>query len=228
MHRESCHHCFRMKSLCLCDSIQIFEIEPLIVLLVHPREFMKTVGTVRVVKLSLSGSLMLRGHGKDFDHDPTIAALIANPNHHSVILFPGNESLNLTSASAGRIKNELPAEKRLVIFVIDGSWSAAKNMIRDSKLLSSLPKISFDVNSTSIYEIRQQPNTHCLSTVEAVSVLIENLKMRNLCTPNPIDGHLQMMDGFKKLISSQRKFESNPQHREAKRFRRGKPSHLKV
>jgi DTW domain-containing protein YfiP len=210
-----------MKSLCLCDSIQTFEIEPLIVLLVHPREFMKTVGTVRVVKLSLKGSLMLRGHGKDFDRDPTVASLIANPDHQCMILFPGDDSLNLTTASSETVQNRLPPGKRLVIFVIDGTWSAAKNMIADSKVLSALPKMSFEVNATSIYGFRKQPASYALSTVEAVSVLIENLKVKGLCTPHPTDGHLKMIEGFKKIISSQRDFESNPQHRADKRFRRG-------
>jgi DTW domain-containing protein YfiP len=227
IYRESCHHCFRTKALCLCDSIEPFQIEPLMVLLVHPREFMKTIGTVRMVKLSITGSLMLRGHGKEFDSDARVLSLIENSNHHCVILFPGEESLNLTSATDEKIKSELPANKRLVIFVIDGTWSAAKNMIRDSKRLSALPKISFDANITSVYEIRKQPKSYCLSTIEAVSVLIENLKNKNLCTPQPTDGHLKMIEGFKKLISSQLDFESRPEHRHAKWYRRGKPKHLK-
>ncbi len=224
MYRDSCHHCFRIKSLCICESIQPFEVEPLIVLLVHPREFMKTVGTVRVVKLSVSGSIMIRGHGKDFDQDPSIAAIISKSNHHSMILFPGEDSLNLTSAPLGVIQSQIPLDKRLVIFVIDGTWSAAKNMIKDSKILSQLPKLSFDVNGVSTYEFRKQPNAFCLSTVEAVSVLIENLKEKKLCTPKPMDGHLRMIEGLKKLVATQLEFESNPKHREGKLYRSARRS----
>ena len=170
---------------------------------------------------------MLRGHGKDFDHDPVIEALIANPHHHVMILFPGSGSLNLSSAADEMIKVQLPSTKRLVIFVMDGTWSAAKNMIQNSKRLSALPKLSFDVKTQSIYEIRKQPEAFCLSTVEAVSVLIENLKMRGICTPVPADGHLKMIDGFRKLVGSQLDFESRPQHRQAKRFRKNKKISMK-
>ena len=169
---------------------------------------MKTIGTARVVKLSLMGSLLLRGHGKDFDHDPVVETLLGNPNHHPVILFPGNESLNLSSASLEEVQSRLPPQKRLVIFVIDGTWSAAKNMIRDSVQLSSLPKISFEVNAPSIYEFRKQPHAHCLSTVEAVGLLIENLRAKKLCVPKPENGHFKMVDGFKKIISNQKDFEA--------------------
>jgi DTW domain-containing protein YfiP len=219
MYRESCHRCFRIKSICICESIQPFEVEPLIVLLVHPREFMKTVGTVRLVKLSISGSILIRGHGKDFDQDPNIASIVSNPHHHSMILFPGEHSLNLTSAPKDVIQNQIPFDRRLVIFVMDGTWSAAKNMIKDSKVLSQLQKISFDVHEASTYEFRKQPNPFCLSTVEAVSLLITNLKEKQLCMPKPMDGHLKMIDVLKKLVSIQLEFESNPQHREGKRYR---------
>ena len=165
---------------------------------------------------------MLRGHGSDFDSDQNLKGLIENPLHHSMILFPGKESLNLTHASVEAAKALVPPGKRLVIMVIDGTWSAAKNMIKNSKVLSSLPKLSFEVNTTSIYEIRKQPSAHCLSTVEAVSALFENLKAKELCMPVPSDGHLKMIESFKKLISSQHSFESNPQHRQAKRFRKAK------
>jgi DTW domain-containing protein YfiP len=228
MSRLSCNHCFRIQSLCLCDSIQTFEIEPLIVLLVHPREFMKTIGTVRVVKLSLTGSIMIRGHGKNFDSDPTLASILANPNHHCMILFPEINSINLSTTPSEEIKNQIPPGKRLVIFVIDGTWSAAKNMIRDSAGLRALPKLSFDVNAPSIYEVRKQPNSHCLSTVEAVSVLIENLKAKGICAPKPADGHLKMIEGFRKLISVQVEFESRPEHRHKKKFRKGMPEHFKA
>ena len=222
MSRESCFHCFRIQSLCICDSIKTFEIEPLIVLLVHPREFMKTVGSVRIVKLSLKGSMLLRGFAPDFDRDPVIASLIQNPDHAPMILYPGHDSLNLSSAPPETLIEKIPTGKRPVIFVIDGTWGAAKNMIKNSRVLSQLPKISFEVGAPSIYQFRKQPNSYCLSTVEAVAELIENLKMRGLCAPKPINGHLEMITTFKKLITSQVEFEANPQHRKEKRFRRGK------
>lgn len=223
MARESCLHCFRIQALCICKAVVPFEIEPLIVLLVHPREFMKTVGTVRIVKLSLRDSILLRGFGKDFDQDPLVQSLIESPDHHAMVLFPGEDSLNLSAAPAEILDQHLPKNKRLVIFVIDGTWSAAKNMIRESRVLSRLPKLSFEVSAKSVYEFRKQPNAYSLSTVEAVSVLIENLKVLGLCTPKPIHGHQQMIETFKKLIATQLEFESHPKHREGKRFRRGRP-----
>jgi DTW domain-containing protein YfiP len=187
---------------------------------------MKTVGTVRIVKLSIPGSLMIRGHGSDFDQDPSIARLLSHPDHHAMILYPGESSLNLSRAAESDIQSQIPRTKRLVVFVIDGTWSAAKNMIRKSTVLTQLPKLSFDVITPSTYTFRRQPQSFCLSTVEAVSALIENLKQRDLCHPEPSDGHLRMTESFQKIISSQLGYEITPKHREKKRYRRGSPLNL--
>ncbi len=203
MGRDTCLRCFRVRDLCLCSTITRFEIEPLIVLLVHPREFMKTVGTVRIVKLSLTNSILLRGTGPQFDEDKTFLCLLNDPTLYPMILFPGEKSLNLSTATADVLAAGIPANRRLAIFVIDGTWTSAKQIIRTSKRLSELPKLSFNVNTPSTYEFRKQPEVFCLSTVEAVSVLIENLRQKGLCSPKPIGAHHAMLRGFNKLVETQ-------------------------
>jgi DTW domain-containing protein YfiP len=206
--RDMCLRCFRVTSLCLCSTITRFEIEPLIVLLVHPREFMKTIGTVRIVKLSLTNSLFWRGTGPDFDKDQQLQAMLKDPALYPMVLFPGNNSLNLSTATSEVLEERIPKDKRLVVFVIDGTWSSAKQIIRQSETLKLLPKISFQVQTPSIYEFRKQPQEFCLSTVEAVSVLIENLKQKGLCSPKPENAHLQMLLSFSALVQSQVRHEA--------------------
>ena len=206
MERAFCLKCFRAKRLCLCSVITPFEIEPLIVLLVHPREFKKTVGTVKIVKLSLTNSILIRGAGPDFDVDQKFLSLVSNPNYYSMVLFPGQDSLNISASTADEIHSVLPKDKRLVVFVIDGTWTTAKQMIRRSKILGSLPKLSFEVNTPSIYEFRKQPQEFCLSTVEAVSLLIENLKVKEICEPKPKNAHLLLLKTFRELVASQVKY----------------------
>src|SRR4051812_4260012 len=99
MSRPTCLRCFRVTPLCLCDTITPFTIEPLIVLLVHPREFLKTVGTVRIVKLSLTNSKLMRGTGAQFDRDSAFLSLVNDPTLFPMVLFPGPDSLNLSTAS---------------------------------------------------------------------------------------------------------------------------------
>jgi DTW domain-containing protein YfiP len=91
---------------------------------------------------------------------------------------------------------------------MDGTWSTAKQMIRHSQKLSMLPKLSFNVETESTYEFRKQPAKFCLSTVEAVAVLIENLKQKGLCHPKPAGAHQLMLNGFKAMVTSQVQYET--------------------
>ena len=207
MSRPTCLHCFRATELCLCSSFARFEIEPLIVLLVHPKEFLRTVGTARIVRCSLTNSKMIRGNGPQLDCDPTFLSLIHDSSLRPMILYPGSDSLNLSTSDDAELTSAIPNDgKRLCVFVIDGTWSLAKNMIRTSKLLSQLPKLSFDVKSASIYEFRRQPKEFCLSTVEAVSLLIDQFVARGVCSVYPENKHHQMLKAFKAMVKAQVKF----------------------
>ncbi len=201
--RDTCWQCYRIRSLCLCSGISTFQIEPIIALLVHPKEYQRTVGTARVVKLSIQNCRTWTGYGSDFDSNPEFLALINNPNMHCVILYPGTDSLNLSDANADEIALKLPVEKQLVIFVIDGTWANAKRMIRLSQVLRQLPKLSFNIKKESQYGFRKQPKAFCLSTVEAVCELIDNLQEQKLCRVTPPQGHLNMLKVFKNLVEGQ-------------------------
>ena len=201
--RETCWSCHRVRSLCLCSTIKTFEIEPLIAILIHPKEYRRTVGTARLVKLSILNSRLWMGYGKDFDQNQSLLDVILDPAIYPMVLYPGENSVNLSSSTRAELTEKIPEGRRLAIFVIDGTWSNAHRMIRDSKILSSLPKISFDIRTTSQYGFRKQPQAFCLSTVEAVCELIENLAQKGLCEEPQEKAHDQMLNGFRVLVKSQ-------------------------
>jgi DTW domain-containing protein YfiP len=106
--------------------------------------------------------------GKFFAGNAEVERLIRDPENQCVILYPGSES---TLLEGGK-----PIEKpgrRLVIFLIDGTWTTAKNMLRLSPNLQALPQIRLNPVRKSQYRIRRQPQSVCLSTVEATHQLIE-------------------------------------------------------
>ena len=213
-YREACDRCKRAVSLCLCSELKPFSIEPKIVLLVHPNEYRKTVGTARLVHLSIEGSALFRGYGKDFDSDPRVQNLVQDPKLYPMVLFPGADSLNLSNETAQSVREKIPSHRRPVFFVIDGTWGSARQMMLTSKTLQSLSKVSFQVEAPSRYEFRKQPKSYCLSTLEAVHVLIQNLIEKKLCAPPAGDAHHHLPILFQQLVRSQLKFESDPSNRQ--------------
>ncbi len=146
------------------------------VFLMHPKEYKEEkAGTGRLTHLCLPNSELLMGIG--FDGDEAVQGLLADPANRCVLLYPGKEALNL---SHGDLISADLGGKRLVVFLLDATWSLARKMLRLSPGLQRLPRIMFTPTAPSRYIIKQQPQEGCLSTLEAVHELLLTLEKQNL------------------------------------------------
>jgi DTW domain-containing protein len=176
--RPFCYRCRKPASTCYCQEVRPVRPGFEVVLLQHPRERRKGIGTARMVHLSIPGSRLIVG--ERFEENPEVASLLADAGRHCVVLFPGPGSLDLDAAGSAAF----PADRRLVVFVIDGTWACARKILRLSPSLAALPKIRFSPRQPSEYSaIRQQPAPQCLSTLEAVHHLIGVLEPATDASP---------------------------------------------
>jgi len=137
----------------------------------HPKEARKVkLGTGRLTHLCLKNSEILSG--VDFTEDERVNCMIRDPAFYPVILYPGENS---TAISQFRFPDGIPNKSKILVFVIDASWTLARKMLRLSTNLLALPKIHFRPQGPSRYVIKQQPHGSCLSTIESVYSLLEKL-----------------------------------------------------
>jgi DTW domain-containing protein YfiP len=137
----------------------------------HPKEARKVkLGTGRLTHLCLKNSEILQGI--DFTEDERVNRLIEDPAYYPVILYPGENS---TDISEFHFPDCIPDQKKILVFVIDASWILARKMLKLSLNLQALPKIHFRPQGPSRYVIKQQPHEYCLSTIESVYFLLEEL-----------------------------------------------------
>ncbi|XOB61123.1 tRNA-uridine aminocarboxypropyltransferase [Campylobacterota bacterium DY0563] len=174
--RDVCFKCYRPKTSCMCKHINIIDTNTRFIILMHPKEYRKTKnGTGHFTNLSLKNSQIYIGI--DFSNHEKINEIIDNPDINSYVLYPGEKSIELNS-------QELPKDsKENVIFIIDSTWPCSKKMIRLSKNIASLPKVSFKYTQESNFKIKTQPNLYCLSTIESVFCvlkLLNNQKIENI------------------------------------------------
>lgn len=139
-----------------------------IVLLMHPMEFRREKCTTgRITCLNLANSEIIPGIG--FDDNPRVRALINDPRNYAVLVYPGEDALNVTNG-------ELPAaalgDRRLVVFLLDATWSCAGKMLKASPGLLRLPRLMFTPRERSRFTIKRQPRAECLSTLEATHELL--------------------------------------------------------
>jgi DTW domain-containing protein len=163
MSRLTCYRCFWPEPLCWCGSVTPMPTRTKFVLLMHPKEFKREkAGTGRLTHLCLPDSEIHMGI--EFDRHQAVQALLRDPANHPVLLYPGATARNL---SKGELTPAELGERRLVVILLDATWSCARKMLRLSPSLQALPRIMFTPDAPSRYIIKQQPQEGCLSTLEA-------------------------------------------------------------
>ncbi|MGH7871905.1 MAG: tRNA-uridine aminocarboxypropyltransferase [Candidatus Binatia bacterium] len=172
-YRAWCRDCRRPQVNCYCALIEPFHSEPSFVILTQPREAKHSFGTGRMAHRCLSNSLLLEG--VDFSADERVNRELANPANFPVLLYPSRDSVNLSRRTSAEHFTFVPARRNLLVFVLDGTWKSARKMIRLSRNLANLPRISFEPPAPSSYRIRRQPKPHCYSTIEAIHHVIQLL-----------------------------------------------------
>ncbi|MCB0385684.1 MAG: DTW domain-containing protein, partial [Bdellovibrionales bacterium] len=113
--------------------------------------------------------------GQNFANHHGVNQILDDKSKFPVILYPKGDSHNLSDHGVNRFTDHLPKGKKLVIFVIDGSWGTANRMIRMSPRLASLSRVCFSPRRESRFRVRKQPRKDFLSTVEAIHETIELL-----------------------------------------------------
>ncbi len=172
-YRTVCRQCSQPNFSCFCSQVTKFDAQINFVILIHPIEASRRIATGRMSHLCLKDSYLIKG--QDYTNDKVVNQLLSDPDYESVILYPGLQSKNISNISVTEKNNLFLANKKLRIFVIDGTWATAKKMIRQSTNLHALPRICFSSNKPSTFRVRKQPRSGCFSTIEAIHHTIELL-----------------------------------------------------
>lgn len=200
-----CFKCFRLNKNCLCHLIKPFATKAQFILLMHPMEAKKEkMGTGRLTIACLENSRMIMG--VDFSEDPEVNEIINNPENQCMVLYPGANALNISSDDVTPLKNL--DDKKLVFFLIDGTWPCAKKMMKLSKNINTLPRVSFTATHESIFAIKEQPAEFCLSTLESIHFFLEESERRGLESLNGAQDN--MIEVFKAMIDFQIECALNP------------------
>jgi DTW domain-containing protein YfiP len=176
MSRETCYRCFWPKALCWCASIHPMPTRTKFVFLMHPKEFkQEKAATGRLTHLCLANSEIHMGIG--FDEHPAVTALMRDPGTFPVLLHAGGNARNL---SRGELASAELGGRRLVVFLIDATWSCARKIFKLSPALQRLTRVAFTPSAPSRYRIKQQPQEGCLSTLEATHEVLAALERAGL------------------------------------------------
>lgn len=170
-HRQFCWTCRQPGLACYCESLRPFDPKIEFVILIHKLESRRRIATGRMSHLCLKGSHLIEGD--QFDENQQVNALLDRDDIYPVVLYPGAGSIDLSRESTQALTALFPSDRRLMIFVIDGTWATARRTMRLSRRLAGLTRVCFSPTKTSQFRVRKQPAAHCLSTLEAIHHMIE-------------------------------------------------------
>lgn len=182
-----CPHCGKPMPLCICDSVTPIESRMAVLILQHPQEQDRALGTARltarhfkdaVVKIGLSWPSLSKALGRS----------VTDPSRWAV-LYLGSARVSEFDTDAEIVaidrKGQMEEGQRAIlkeiegIVLLDGTWSQAKALWWRNAWMLKCQRIILGPHQPSRYgHLRKEPRRDGLSTIEAAGLVLGALQRR--------------------------------------------------
>jgi hypothetical protein len=182
-----CPRCLKPLPLCICDSIAPIENRIALLILQHPQEQDRALGTARltalhfadaVVKIGLSWPSLSKALGRPV-HDPSRWAVLYLGSAKVADLDTDRDIVAINR------KGEVEDDQRAImkdiegIVLLDGTWSQAKALWWRNAWMLKCQRVILGPNRPSRYgKLRREPRRDGLATIEAAAMLLASLEKR--------------------------------------------------
>jgi len=183
-----CPDCGKPLPLCICESITPIEKNKVsLLILQHPQEQDRTLGTARltalhfgdaVLKIGLSWPSLSKALGRPVD-DPSRWAILYLGSAKVSELETENEIVAINR------KGEIEPHQRAIlgdiegIVLLDGTWSQAKALWWRNAWMLKCQRVILGPKRPSRYgKLRKEPRADGLSTIEAAAMVLAGLQKR--------------------------------------------------
>jgi hypothetical protein len=182
-----CQRCLKPLPLCICDAIAPIESRISLLILQHPQEQDRALGTARVTALQLNNAVLKIGLSWP-SLSKALGRPIADPSRWAV-LYLGSAKVSDLDANSDIVainrKGEIEDDQRGIlkaiegVVVLDGTWSQAKALWwRNAWMLKCQRVILGPARPSRYGKLRREPRADGLSTIEAVGMLLSALEKR--------------------------------------------------
>lgn len=142
--------------MCYCAALPRLHTATRVVILQHPRERQRAIGTARMASLCLEHATLRVGMRWSAAE---LADALGDATRPPILLYPGRDARDVLHD---------PPRGPVTLIVVDGTWSQARSLVRDNPILHALPRYAFATPEPSQYRIRREPLPEYVSTIEAL------------------------------------------------------------
>ena len=203
---EDCPRCRKPLALCICDSVEPITNRTSLLILQHPQEQDRALGTAgltalhfrdAVLKIGLSWPSLSKALGRPVD-DPSRWA----------VLYLGSAKADAFGTDRAIVaidrKGEMEDDQRGILanieglVLLDGTWSQAKALWWRNAWMLKCRRVILGPSRPSRYgQLRREPRRDGLSTIEAAAMLVSRLENRP-------EIEAALMASFEKLLAQNR------------------------
>src|SRR5215510_14548375 len=179
-----CPRCLKPQALCVCEGIAPIDNKVSLLILQHPQEQDRELGTARLtvlhfkdalLKIGLSWPSLTRILGRSAD--PQRWAILYLGSVKAAAVLPDRDIVvvNKKGIAVDRQDSELSEIEGVV--VLDGTWSQAKALWWRNGWMLKCKRIVLGPKRPSRYgRLRREPRSDGLSTIEATAMLLARLE----------------------------------------------------
>ncbi|GKQ50927.1 tRNA-uridine aminocarboxypropyltransferase [Bradyrhizobium sp. Ce-3] len=226
---EDCPHCGKPLPLCICDSVTPIESRIQLLILVHPQEQDRALGTARLLARHFAKSVVRIGLSW-----PSLAKALGRPvpdPSRWAVLYLGSAKVEELDTDAEIVainrKGELEPHQRAIlsdiegIVLLDGTWSQAKALWWRNAWMLKCQRVILGPKRPSLYgKLRREPRRDGLSTIEAAAILLAGLEKRPDIATALTDSFERMLARFREVQAEMPELAPKPKKRDLRKRRR--------
>jgi DTW domain-containing protein YfiP len=181
-----CPHCLKPQALCVCEGITRINNEVSLLILQHPQEQDRELGTAQLtalhfrdalLKIGLSWPSLTKILGRTTDprrwavlYLGSVKAKAVLPDRDIVVVNKNGNAVDHQDSALREIEG---------IILLDGTWSQAKTLWWRNAWMLKCKRVVLAPKRASRYgKLRREPRSDGLSTIEAAAMLLARLERR--------------------------------------------------
>ncbi|NEW95436.1 tRNA-uridine aminocarboxypropyltransferase [Rhodopseudomonas sp. BR0G17] len=225
-----CERCGKALPLCICDTVEPIASRIQLLILQHPQEQDRALGTARltaqhfknaVVRIGLSWPSLSKALGRTV-HDPSRWAVLYLGSARAAELAEGQEILAVDAKGQPEPYQDMVLDEIEGVVLLDGTWSQAKALWWRNAWMLKCQRVILDPAAPSRYgRLRKEPRRDGLSTLEAAAMLLSRLEHRPEIETALLSAFDRMLARFKQVQAERPDLAPKPKKRDWRRRKRG-------
>ena len=226
-----CPRCLKARALCVCDDVVPIENRLSLLILQHPQEQDRALGTARLttqhfhdatLRVGLSWPSLAKALGRP----------VADPSRWAILYLGSAKVADLdTDAEIVALtrKGEIAERQRAIleqlegVILLDGTWSQAKALWWRNPWMLKCQRVILGPRRPSRYgALRREPRRDGLSTIEAAAMVLARLEQRPDIETALTGSFERMLARYREVQRTNPELTPRPKPRAKRDFRRRK------